>query len=191
MNVYYSVMRTIDEDKRARIQQAVFSLTATEGLTGLAMSKVAKTAGVSPATIYIYYNDKEDMLSRIYEQVKTLFDAGLHAAIDAAPDLDAKIRAAEWHYITQFRQYPEQARFVDAVLANEQAIDAKAKAFADDQAQPLTDLFAQVQAAPAYRPIDALLGTTLFSVPLQMLKSQATDAQLNAAIDTIIAALKR
>ncbi|WP_094092917.1 TetR/AcrR family transcriptional regulator [Paenibacillus physcomitrellae] len=36
------------------------------GFAETSISKIAKKAGVSAATIYIYYENKEDMLSKIY-----------------------------------------------------------------------------------------------------------------------------
>ncbi|EUJ29992.1 TetR/AcrR family transcriptional regulator [Listeria grayi] len=59
-------MRIKDEAKVTAISQAVFQITKQEGLNNASISKIAKLAGVSPATVYIYYQDKSDMLSKIY-----------------------------------------------------------------------------------------------------------------------------
>lgn len=40
-------------------------LVVKEGLDGLSMGKVAMAAGVSPATLYIYFKDKEDFISQL------------------------------------------------------------------------------------------------------------------------------
>ncbi len=37
-----------------------------EGFHGTSISKIARKAEVSPATVYIYYESKEDMLQNIY-----------------------------------------------------------------------------------------------------------------------------
>lgn len=61
-------MRTKDEDKQQRIKQATVSLILREGIDGTSVSKIAREAGVSPATIYVYYDSKEAMLSEVFRE---------------------------------------------------------------------------------------------------------------------------
>lgn len=44
-----------------------------EGFDGMSMQKLARAAGVSPATLYIYYANREDMLRKLYEHVEATF----------------------------------------------------------------------------------------------------------------------
>ena len=59
-------MRNKDLDKQNRIKEAMIQLILRDGIDGISMSKIAKEAGVSPATIYVYYESKEDMLSEVF-----------------------------------------------------------------------------------------------------------------------------
>ena len=52
-------MRKKDDEKQNNIKKAVIKLILEEGFQGTSMSKIAKEAGVSPATVYIYYQNKE------------------------------------------------------------------------------------------------------------------------------------
>lgn len=61
-------MRTKDPDKQKRIKDAVVELILREGIDGASVSKIAREAGVSPATIYVYYTSKEDMLSEVFRE---------------------------------------------------------------------------------------------------------------------------
>ena len=61
-------MRRKDDQKQINIKQAVIKTILTEGLHGASISKIAKAAGVSPATVYIYYDSKEAMLHDIYRE---------------------------------------------------------------------------------------------------------------------------
>lgn len=59
-------MRRKDDEKEQRIRNAVIEITLEEGFGGASISKIAKRANVSPATVYIYYENKESMLQSIY-----------------------------------------------------------------------------------------------------------------------------
>lgn len=59
-------MRKKDDEKQRNIKKAVIKLILEEGFHGTSMSKIAKEAGVSPATVYIYYQNKDTMLQDIY-----------------------------------------------------------------------------------------------------------------------------
>lgn len=68
-------MRRKDDEKEKSIKQAVVRLILQEGFHGTSISKIAKLAGVSPATVYIYFDNKEDMLKGIYyEYSEEIFD---------------------------------------------------------------------------------------------------------------------
>ena len=75
-------MRTIDTAKRDKVIQTVLQITMEEGLAALSFDKLAKRAGISSGTPYVYYKDKTDMLSCIYAQVWQGLQEGLQQAID-------------------------------------------------------------------------------------------------------------
>lgn len=59
-------MRTRDESKEAAIRQKALEMIVDEGFDGLSMQKLAKAAGVSPATIYIYFKDRDDLIVQLW-----------------------------------------------------------------------------------------------------------------------------
>ena len=67
-------MRTRDYEKQQRIKEAMVRLILREGINGASVSKIAREAGVSPATIYIYYTSKEDLLQRTDLEEETIDD---------------------------------------------------------------------------------------------------------------------
>lgn len=68
-------MRKKDNEKERCIKEAVIQLILQEGFHGTSISKIAKVAGVSPATVYIYFDNKENMLQDIYrEYSEEIFD---------------------------------------------------------------------------------------------------------------------
>lgn len=58
-------MRTRDENKEAAIREKAIEMIVKYGMEGFGVNKLAKAAGVSPATLYIYFKDKEDLIVQI------------------------------------------------------------------------------------------------------------------------------
>lgn len=61
-------MRKKDDQKQKCIKEAVVQLVLEEGLQGTSISKIAKAAGISPATVYVYYDNKDTMLRAVYTE---------------------------------------------------------------------------------------------------------------------------
>ncbi len=66
-------MRTRDEHKESAIREKAMEMIVNEGFDGLSMQKLAKEANVSPATIYIYYKNREDLLNQLFHNVQQTF----------------------------------------------------------------------------------------------------------------------
>jgi len=69
IHLYLHLMRTKNEQKERSVQEAALKMIVEQGFKGLSMQKLAKEANVSPATIYIYYKDRQDLLNKLYLQV--------------------------------------------------------------------------------------------------------------------------
>ncbi len=63
-------MRPKDENKQDALIEATIKLVNQIGFVSTSVSKIAKEANVSPATIYIYYKNKEDLLTSTYIDIK-------------------------------------------------------------------------------------------------------------------------
>lgn len=59
-------MRLKDDHKIEAIRDEALRMIVEDGFKGMSMQKLAKAANVSPATIYIYYKDRQDLLDNIY-----------------------------------------------------------------------------------------------------------------------------
>lgn len=71
-------MRVRDENKELAIKQKAIKMIVEKGFDGLSMQKLAKAAGVSPATIYIYFEDRDDLIVQLWmENMKAMADATL------------------------------------------------------------------------------------------------------------------
>ncbi|MFX1251800.1 MAG: TetR/AcrR family transcriptional regulator [Promethearchaeota archaeon] len=63
-------MRPRDQKKYDAIVSATIRQINTLGFDGISISKIAKEAKVSPATIYIYFKNKEDLFVTIYKEIR-------------------------------------------------------------------------------------------------------------------------
>jgi|SRR6478609_803307 len=59
-------MRTRNLKKEEAIRSIALKIISEEGLENLSMQKLAKAANISPRTIYIKYENKEDLLVTLY-----------------------------------------------------------------------------------------------------------------------------
>lgn len=72
-------MRTRDEKKELVVKEKAINLLNKLGFDGFSMQKLAKEAKISPATLYIYYRDKEDLIARIASELgHAIAEASLH-----------------------------------------------------------------------------------------------------------------
>src|ERR1700760_338410 len=78
-------MRTRNTDKEELVKQTAIQMIVDDGLEGFSMNKLAKACGISVATLYIYYKDKDDLIIKIgKEEAQIMNDATLK---DFSPDM--------------------------------------------------------------------------------------------------------
>ncbi len=106
-------MRRKDDGKRDSIKKAVVQVILEQGMHAASVSKIAKAAGVSPATVYVYYESKDDMLRDIYiEYAENIYKVLLnHLSIDMPGDIfiDRFVR----EYYQYIIEYEEVFHFVE------------------------------------------------------------------------------
>ena len=87
------------DDKRQRILQAAVKVFARKGYHGARVSEIARKADVADGTIYLYFQNKEDILVSLFDEV---MDEHLQqarqelAAVEGAP---ARLRAIARHHL--------------------------------------------------------------------------------------------
>jgi TetR/AcrR family transcriptional regulator, multidrug resistance operon repressor len=71
-------MRVRDDNKMLVIREKAIEMMVEKGFDGFSMQKLAKAANVSPATLYIYYKDREDLIMQLWcASFKEMTDATL------------------------------------------------------------------------------------------------------------------
>jgi AcrR family transcriptional regulator len=71
-------MRTRDTGKEKLVKEKAIELLVKDGFDGFSMNKLAKACSISVATLYIYYQHKEDLIRQLaLEEGKKMTDATL------------------------------------------------------------------------------------------------------------------
>ncbi len=108
-------MRPRDEDKERTIREQAFKIFFEEGFGGFSMQKLARAAGVSPATLYIYYKDKDDLIMQLYtEEMAKMTEASL-VGFDASMPFAEGMRIQWLNRARYFLANPYQAHFLEQV----------------------------------------------------------------------------
>jgi TetR/AcrR family transcriptional regulator, multidrug resistance operon repressor len=106
-------MRTRDENKVRIIREKALKMMVKEGLEGFSMQKLAKAADVSPATIYIYFKDKEDLVAQLcMDAGKKMMDITFKN-FDPAMSFSEGLRVQWVNRAKYCMKYPEQMHFLE------------------------------------------------------------------------------
>ncbi len=63
-------MRSKLKDKERAVLEATLELINNSGFHASSMAKIAKMANVAPATIYLYFENKQDLINKLYVYIK-------------------------------------------------------------------------------------------------------------------------
>jgi len=85
-------MRTRDEHKQDLIRRKAIEIIAKVGFEGLSMHKLAKAAGVSSNTIYVYYKNREDLLVQIFNEVNEAITRATLEGFDPEMEFEEGVR---------------------------------------------------------------------------------------------------
>ncbi|MFX0067085.1 MAG: TetR/AcrR family transcriptional regulator, partial [Candidatus Hermodarchaeota archaeon] len=80
-------MRPKDQTKYNAIINASIELVKELGFTGISISKIAKQANISPATIYIHFRNKEDLFTKLYTKIRTDMSNGALQGLQEQMDI--------------------------------------------------------------------------------------------------------
>ena len=129
-------------DKRNALIKATIALVNNNGFHATPMSKIAKMANVSPATIYLYFENKQDLVNKTYIEVKEEYTNYAFATYKEDMLVEAGFELI-WKRIAEFKLNEcEKAMFL-AQCDNTPMIDEVSRQEGIKHLQPLLDLWAR------------------------------------------------
>ena len=94
-------MRTKDDQKKEALFKATIKLVNKIGFAASSVSKIAKEADVSPSTIYVFFENKEDLLISTYLELKHKLATALLDDFDESQPIRDTIKSA-WFSVFSF-----------------------------------------------------------------------------------------
>ena len=89
------------------IIQAAKKILEEKGIKGLSMMKISKAAGVSEATLYKYFNDKNDLLNQVYIDWAEPFVKKMEMDIKDISDLHSSLLFIAIRYLEGMKSAPK------------------------------------------------------------------------------------
>ena len=107
-------MRVRDENKIESILDQARTMIVEEGFDGLSMQKLAKAAGVSPATIYIYFKDREDLLLQLFKRESDKYFGFIMKGFDPEMDFATGLEVQWKNRARYVMEHPDKAHFMES-----------------------------------------------------------------------------
>ena len=163
-------------DKQAALLKATLSLINEGGIQSASMSKVAKLANVSPATIYLYFENKQDLVNQTYIDVKGIYTEYAFATYSENLSVEAGFELI-WKRIADFKLNECENAFFLAQCDNTPMIDEPSRQEGIKHLKPLLDLWERGKKEGVIKPMSDYLLYAYAINPLSFLMiSQKRDA---------------
>jgi TetR/AcrR family transcriptional repressor of multidrug resistance operon len=108
-------MRRRDPKKEMTIRRKVLELIVRSGLDGFSMQRLAKAARVSPATLYIYFVDRDDLVFQVYREQMELMTKEALRDFDPDGPFEAGLRVQWKNRAGYALSHPLEAQFLEQV----------------------------------------------------------------------------
>ena len=143
-------------DKRNALVKATIELVNNNGFHATPMSKIAKMANVSPATIYLYFENKQDLVNQTYIDVKEAYTRYAFESYNDTMPVEAGFELI-WNRIADFKLNEcENAMFL-AQCDNTPIIDEASRQEGIKHLQPLLDLWSRGKKEGIVKPMSDYL----------------------------------
>ena len=179
-------MRTLDLNKRAAVCKSAMRLITQLGFDGVSIAKIARDAGVSPATIYIYFENKEDMINYLYIEAKKELSQFVLRNFEPGNDYEKIFKELFYQHWFYFYQHPESFAFIEQ-FSNSPLIAGISTEEGSSYYRPVLDLIQQAQSEGVLRPLPIPILLSLAVAPLiRLAKLHASQNIQPQELETVI-----
>lgn len=162
-------MRSIDQLKIDRIHKATMDIVYSEGFDNISLRQVAQIAKVSSGAPYVYYKDKQDLLTSLCYICLDYVSEDLQASIDSAVSLKAKIYEGIFEIVRKFCDIPLMVKYVIKFRNNPELYTEEAKERYSILDAPIDALCREAIASGQAKTSDLMLMRTMLYTPVMRL----------------------
>lgn len=159
-------MRSIDQLKIDRIHKATMDIVYSEGFDNISLRQVAQIAKVSSGTPYVYYKDKQDLLTSLCYICLDYVSEGLQDSINAAVTLKEKIYACIFDIACKFCNVPLMVKYVIKFCHNSELYTEEVKKRYSAIFLPLDTLCREAITSGQAKTTDLVLMRTMLYAPV-------------------------
>lgn len=177
------------DKKRVALLNATLHLVNNQGFHAAPMSKIAKMAEMSPATIYIYFENKQDLINQLYLEMKATFSVFAFKNYNEEQCVKESFKQV-WYNIAHFKLKQEEESNFLSQCDNTPIINNEIKREGLRHLQPLLDLWERGKQEGIIKPISPYLLYAFTIYPLAFLtnkqhkdSSELKEATLNTAFE--------
>lgn len=176
-------MRYKDDTKSENIFHAAIQLINESGFAETSMSKIAKKANISPSTIYVYFESKEDMLNKLYVTVKKEMSERILRDIHESTPIKSGLESILRSFVTFTQENKDYFLFIQQ-FENSPLIHKISREEGIDLFKPMFDLFERGKQQKLLKQVDTnLLVIHSYSPMMQFVKEYFNnDSELNEAV---------
>lgn len=146
-------MRHKDMNKNDNIFKAALYLINENGFSETSMSKIAKKANVSASTIYVYFENKEDLLNKLYLNAKRKMSEELYKDIDPTLTVQEAFITSTRRFADYILKNPQDFLFLEQ-FSNSPLLQNESLAETASLFEPLTNMFNQGKRENVFKQVD-------------------------------------
>lgn len=171
-------------DKRSYIIKATVSEVVENGLNATSINVIAKRAQVSVGTVYLYFDNKEELLSAVYLDVKRGIHSTLIDALNSTQNTTDRLKLAWFSMLEYASENPNDFLFSE-VLGNVDFLSIDDLNKIDELSTELRGFLEEGIADGTLKQENISAIATMFMAPLLALARQ--NARANTQIDRNLA----
>jgi len=164
-------VRNRDIEKQKAVIKATIKVISEIGFASASISKIAKEAGVSAGTIYIYYQNKEDLVLSVYYYVKKEITLVLYEGINETNSVNKNLEIFWKNTINSGTIIPELMAYSDQ-FANSPYYDLVDKAIIYELAKTILDLLEKGIKEGIIKEMSIEVFIALFYIPATYLSNR-------------------
>lgn len=164
-------MRSRDEVKGKAVINATIKIVNEIGFASASIAKIAKEAGVSVGTIYIYHKNKEDLVLSVYYEVKEQITSVLYSGFNEENSVKENLKSLWENTLKAGNEIPNLLAYAEQ-FSNSPFNDLLDKSKLYELAKPLIDLQQKGIEEKVLKPLSFEEFIAFFIAPANFLSNQ-------------------